>query len=281
VPSITLFHNVEEQFVSASVRNPALRFQMRRVADRNDRLAFAWSSVSIFLSDFDAGLMLRRSRQAVPGARLVRSGFFSPRPQVADPGPVPLPVGRDLLIACHLGVEQNIPGIVRFLERSWPLVRDGAGLDVGRLYIAGAHPAQRIVDAVRGQAGVSLVGNPSEQEMRRLLSSSVACVSTIDAGSGIKVRVSESLREGRPVIGTPHSFIGYESIDRRVLMEADAGELHGPIQRLLRRDDVAELCVLARREFDAKLSYDAGAVRMADLLSEVVSGTELAIAASR
>ena len=37
-------------------------------------------------------------------------------------------------------------------------------------------------------------------------------IATVFDGAGMKVKVAEALSYGLPVIGTPHSFIGYEEI---------------------------------------------------------------------
>lgn len=269
VPSITLFHNVEEQYVSASVRTPVLRQLRLRAADRNDRDAFECSAASIFLSDFDADTMLQRSRQRQPDARLVRNGYFSPKPHAGDPGPLPSPSGRDFIIACHLGVAQNISGILRFIDEDWrKCVADGR-LVGSKLIIAGASPSPAIVAACRSQPRIDLVSSPTDSAMRELMARSIACISTIDAGSGIKVRVAEALRLGRPVVGTAHSFIGYERIDPRVRIVAEIGAMHPRLADLATDPQVAGLCTLASAEFAAKLSYSHGASWVRELVSSL------------
>ncbi len=269
IPSITLFHNVEEQFVSASVRTPVLRQLMRWAADRNDRDAFAYSCASIFLSDLDADTMLQRTRQRQPDARLVRNGYFSPKPRAGDPGPLPGPTARDFLISCHLGVAQNVPGVLRFIDQDWRrCVADGR-LAGSRLIIAGSSPAPSIVAACRSQPRIELAPDPTDSVMRELMARSIACISTIDAGSGIKVRVAEALRLGRPVVGTAHSFIGYERIDPRVRIVAEIGAMHRQLALLAADPQVGGLCTLASDEFAGKLSYSHGASWVRELVSSL------------
>lgn len=269
VPSITLFHNVEERFVAASVRNPVMRQLMRRAAARSDRLSFECSAASIFLSGVDARLMRARAVQAVHGASIVEDGYFAPEELRGESGPLPAPTARDLVIACHLGVPQNVPGIVRFVRECWPRCLRMRALADARLVIAGASPAPEIVEATRGVDRLDLVANPDDAAQRSILARAVACVSTIDAGSGIKVRVAESLRAGRPAVGTAHSFIGYERIDRRTLLEADFEGMPGAIADVIAdpRPDVR--CELARREYEEKLSFAAGAARVARLIQGI------------
>ncbi len=269
IPSITLFHNVEERFVSASVRTPVLRQLMLRAADRNDRDAYEFSAASIFLSDLDADTMALRSRPRQPGARRVLNGYFSPKPIPGDPGSLPNPAGRDFIIACHLGVAQNIPGILRFIDQEWSKCVADSRLAGSRLIVAGASPSPSIVAACRSQPRIELVPSPTESVMRDLMGRSIACISAIDAGSGIKVRVAEALRLGRPVIGTTHSFIGYERIDPRVRIVAEIGSMHPRLADLATDPQVAGLCMLASAEFASKLSYSYGASWIRELVSSL------------
>lgn len=255
--------------MAASVRSPVLGPLMRRVADRNDRDAYAYSAGSIFLTEFDAGLMARRARQLHPGAWVIDDGFFAPQAHDADPGALPVPATRDFIVACHLGVPQNVPGVVRFIERDWSRVAVNERLGGSRLIVAGASPDPDIVAAARRFPRIDLVADPSEAAMRELTARAIACVSTIDSGSGIKVRVAEALRLGRPVIGTAHGFIGYERVDPRVRFMADVGAMHAVMADVAVHPDIAGLCRLARAEFDAKLSFDSGAARLAEMLARL------------
>jgi hypothetical protein len=257
VPSITLFHNVEERFVAASVRNPLMRQLMRRAAARSDRLSFECSIASIFLSGVDARLMHARAAQAIHGAQVVDGGYFAPEELPGESGPLSAPTAHDLVISCHLGVAQNVPGIL-------------PALAAARLVIAGASPVPAIAEAVRGVERLDLVANPDDASLRSILARAVASVSTIESGSGIKVRVAESLRTGRPVIGTAHSLIGYERIDRNVLLEADFEGMPGAIADVMGDPRPEARCDLARREYEEKLSFAAGAARVARLIGPIL-----------
>jgi glycosyltransferase involved in cell wall biosynthesis len=95
------------------------------------------------------------------------------------------------------------------------------------------------------------------------------CVSTIDAGSGIKVRVSEALRRGRPVVATPHSCVGYEAIDSQVLQVSEIEGMMDAIESVLSSGRPGDLERLSRSEFDAKLSFEAGSRMISDVLERV------------
>jgi glycosyltransferase involved in cell wall biosynthesis len=265
LPSITFFHNIEADFYSVSERNPILRRFFVRAADRNDRLAYEHSIASVFLTGADAQVMRTRATQAIPGAMVVDRGFFAPKPIASESGGLPPSPHAEILVSCSLGLAQNLPGLMAFLD-VWGRSANRRGLAGATVVLAGAAPPQGLCDRARALPRVRLVANPSDAEMESLFASCRVCISTIDAGSGIKVRVAEALRRGRPVIATPHSCIGYESIDRRVLRVAEVPAMAIELESMLSAAEPGALERLAREEFESKLSFRAGSGSIAAVL---------------
>jgi glycosyltransferase involved in cell wall biosynthesis len=268
VPSVTLFHNVEADFHAASEPGAIRRRLIVRAAAWNDRQAFEHSHASIFLTAADAEVMRQRAQQRIPGATVVECGFFSPIPVVADHSGLPPSDRRDVLLNCSLGLSQNVPGILSFLE-CWSRSAGRGGLVDATLVLAGSNPSQQLREQALRTTGVRLVADPSDQEMEQLFASCRVCVSTIDAGSGIKVRVSEALRRGRPVVATPHSCVGYEGIDSRVVRRVEIAGMIAEVEAVLATSDRGVLERLARHEFDEKLSFSAGSRMVGRLLDDV------------
>lgn len=267
VPSITLFHNVEERFWAYTEHNPLMRAMRCRTAAINDRLAFAHSAASILLSPDDAAIMRGQARQQVPGGVVLDDGYFAPRPAAGD-SVVPPPAGTaDLLVNCSLGLPQNQPGLEAFIRRCWARYACTSALAESRLVLAGANPSAHLMDLASRYPRIEVVANPSDGRMESLFARCFACVSTIDGGSGIKVRVAEALRRGRPVIATPHSCIGYERIDPRILRRASIDEMGTALAAIVADwRGGTDLASQARREFDRVLSFDAGALRVGELV---------------
>ena len=268
VPSITLFHNVEADFFAVSERESIKRRLLVRAADRNDRLAFRHSAASVFLTGVDAEVMRRRAVQEVRDAIIVERGFFAPSPLPQDPGALPPSTQPEILVNCSLGLPQNVPGLIEFLEQ-WRIAADRPGLSDATVVLAGSSPPQNLLALAASLPRVRVVASPSDEQMERLFASCRVCVSTIDAGSGIKVRVAEALRRGRPVVATPHSCIGYEDIDARVLRKVGIGSMMSCLAEVLSPASYGELERTARAEFQDKLSYDAGSAAFEAVLSKV------------
>jgi glycosyltransferase involved in cell wall biosynthesis len=268
VPCITLFHNVEAEYFGAS-ESGLMKALKVRAADLNDRLAFSFSAASVFLSQFDARLMRGRSVQLIPGASTVEEGFFSPRARQGDESlPSHPAAGAEVLLNCSLGLLQNRPGIMAFLE-SWQSLAHLPSMQQASLTLAGANPAPELIALAQSLPRVSVCANPSDAEMDSLFARCRVCVSTIDAGSGIKVRVAEALRRGRPVVATPHSCLGYERIDSRVLRCSRIRDMDRALEEVLEWPIPGELESIARHEFEHKLCFEVGRGWLGELLQRV------------
>ncbi|MBY5947415.1 glycosyltransferase [Photobacterium rosenbergii] len=78
-----------------------------------------------------------------------------------------------------------------------------------RVIVAGLS-ASKLDDNLKDH--IEVVCTPSEDEMRSLFENALFFISLVRFGSGMKTKVAEALKFGLPVIGTQHSFIGYEDI---------------------------------------------------------------------
>ncbi len=272
IPSITLFHNVEADFYAVSERDPIRRSLVVRAARWNDRLAFEHSAASIFLTGEDARVMRSRASQSVPGALLAEHGFFAPIPLPGEGCGLSASSTQEILVNCSLGLSQNVPGLMSFLDH-WQAAAQQGGLAAATVVLAGSSPSESLVARARQIPRVRVVANPSDSEMESLFASCRVCVSTIEAGSGIKVRVAEALRRGRPVVATPHSCIGYEAIDPRVVRRSAIETMMAQLAEVMAVSEPGSLERLARDEFERKLSFEAGSVSLARILERVEGGT--------
>lgn len=268
VRTITLFHNVEADFTAISERDPLRRMLVVRAARWNDRLAFEHSAASIFLTGQDARVMRSRAVQRVSGALLAERGFFAPIPAPGDGGGLPASSTQEILVSCSLGLAQNLPGLMSFLDQ-WRIASQRSDLSRATVVLAGSSPSGALIARARQIPRVRVVADPSDSEMEALFASCRVCVSTIEAGSGIKVRVAEALRRGRPVVATPHSCIGYEAIDPRVVRSATIETMMPHLAEVIAVREPGLLERLAREEFERHLSFGSGSAALACILDRV------------
>jgi glycosyltransferase involved in cell wall biosynthesis len=173
------------------------------------------------------------------------------------------------LIACSLGIEQNIGGIVRFINDAWPQCLKSERLRSAKLVLAGSSPAPMVQELAARMPTIELIPNPSAEDMGRVFSRARVCLSTIESGSGIKIRIAEALRHGKPVIATPHSAMGYERVDPRVVRVSTIPSMTSHIAEIYSHPDPSLLDRLARSEFEDKFSFESGAARLRALVQSI------------
>ncbi|MCE7597873.1 glycosyltransferase family protein [Vibrio fluvialis] len=84
--------------------------------------------------------------------------------------------------------------------------------------------AMKLNDFTKDYENIELISNPNDFEMRKIFEEALFFISMVKSGSGMKTKVAEALKYGLPVLGTEHSFIGYEDIfgeDVIMLMKDD------------------------------------------------------------
>ncbi|EEG8235852.1 glycosyltransferase [Salmonella enterica] len=69
-----------------------------------------------------------------------------------------------------------------------------------------------------GLKNISLVGRVSEDELYRLYSSCIACISPIVTGAGIKIKNLEAIKLGVPLIATKFSCVGINTSNENIFL---------------------------------------------------------------
>ncbi|MFN3233637.1 MAG: glycosyltransferase [Alphaproteobacteria bacterium] len=166
-----------------------------------------------------------------------------------------------VLIATTLALPENEEGVIEILDHAWPKISHNGQ---AHLDIAGSAPSAHLEARVQAAGNrVSLSGSPSTTAMEDLFSRASVTIASTRKGSGIKLRVADSLRRGLPVITTRHCAIGYDDVSTRVLRVYEtAGEAVRHLQDLMseNRDALAELAI---KEYDRLFSYDSGVNKIA------------------
>jgi glycosyltransferase involved in cell wall biosynthesis len=126
------------------------------------------------------------------------------------------------------------------------------------LIIAGRNPAPALAGLRRPEC--SVVGNPSQAEMNRLIDESNIFVCPTSAGGGVKYKVLDGLRRGIPVVAHQNSCEGYEdafSVAVRAYKDVETFcEQVGDLLRSLNSEQLRTQEI--RRCYAANYSFDSG-----------------------
>jgi len=111
----------------------------------------------------------------------------------------------NLLITGSLWYGPNYEGVIWFINNVWSKVRNYCNL-----YIAGSRPTDKLKEIVGNDSRINLIENP--EDMEPIFNLADVYISPIFSGAGMKVKNAEAMSYGLPIVGSEHSFIGYEEV---------------------------------------------------------------------
>lgn len=203
IPVITRFHNVErdvlmdqitkEKNVSFLLRLPHVLKMEKKAIEGSDGLVFLTENDLERYKTIYPDLMAKRVCKVIPLAVKSKNQIVLSEN-----------TKRVLLCTATLNYGPNKEGILWFVEKVWPQIPKSF-----KLIIAGCNPDSDFKKRVSLVPGIETVYNPSPELMESLFSRAAFSIAPIFWGSGMKVKVAESLAAGVIPIGTPQSFIGY------------------------------------------------------------------------
>lgn len=161
---------------------------------------------------------------------------------------------KSLLYIGTLSWEANIDGLVWFLESIWQHIKK-ANQDV-ELFIIGKNPDARIVNLVKDDLSVHLVG--FVENLEDYYSVSRVFISPLRFGSGIKVKVVNALYRGIPTVTTS---IGAEGLDvtheKEIMISDNENDFANAVARLLDDESVwSSISIHSRQLMKNKYTWD-------------------------
>lgn len=137
---------------------------------------------------------------------------------------------KRLLYVGTLSWEANVDGLLWFIDHVWPEIKANNPNLI--LDIAGGNPAQRLVDKVAQTQDIELLG--FVEDLEPLFQRSRVFIAPLTFGSGIKVKVLNSMCRGLPISTTS---VGAEGIDAdhftHLCIDDKASDMVRSIDRLL------------------------------------------------
>lgn len=194
---VTLHHNYEPDYFRYENVGAVLRMAFARHVRRLEKISFLESDLNLFLSDDDR--IQFESSYGRSNARHFVTGVFEETPS-APPSHDAQP--NTLIITGSLNNRQNLDGIKHFISHLYPLLPTDF-----HVTIAGQSPLPEIVSLCAGKENVTLVSSPSD--IGALVNEAAVFLCPTKVGSGIKIRITDGLKKGLPVIAHRVSARGY------------------------------------------------------------------------
>jgi polysaccharide biosynthesis protein PslH len=211
VPVLTFYHNIEARFFWDAVRaSPSVRAVGVVIANAwAERLATRWSDRRIMLNDRDSKLLARHFGRS--GTDILPMAL--PDRYEASATQRPRPLSQPYALFVGGSFYANVEGMMWYAREIAPnapltTVVVGRGMEEHR-------------ERLEQYGGVKVVG-PAD-DLGPWYAHAHVVVAPILSGSGMKTKTAEALMHGKPIIGTPEAFTGYEIGWTDRLVECETG----------------------------------------------------------
>jgi glycosyltransferase involved in cell wall biosynthesis len=202
---ITIHHNVERDYLRDNSREKPLlyRFPFLHFSKKAERECLRYSDISLTVTEHDAKVF----RSWYRGLHVYSWGIF-------EHYDTQLPVfeakeaNHTFVITGSLYFRQSLKPIIDFVRHYWPLVLQL--YPDAKLIIAGRNPAKKLLKAGSKTTGVTVIPNPDK--IVHVVCQADYYVCPIYAGSGLKLRLFDGLRQGLPVLCHEVAANGYEEV---------------------------------------------------------------------
>ncbi|NDV57788.1 glycosyltransferase [Bacteroides sp. 519] len=203
--SIVIHHNFEQQYTIDNTSSYFKRLLLLPHVRNCERKAYLNCTHNIFLTEEDR--LEFNLTYGETKSQTACIGIFDIKLQSSDYLKL-YNKKNTIVITGSLDNIQNTDGIEYFIKELYPLI--STDIDI---IIAGKNPNQTIKNAVSGLNNVMLIANP--QNMNEIIHMGTIFVCPTRLGSGIKIRVSDALRNGLPVIAHSVSARGYSNFIKK------------------------------------------------------------------
>lgn len=199
--SIVIHHNHEPQYFRDNTRSMLNKNLFLRHVKSTEKKAYLNCSYSIFLTQSDEDLFRKIYGDSL--GKTASIGIFD----IKESTPVYLMPSEHKIVPVITGSLNNIQntdGILYFIHYLYPLIANRC-----EVIIAGKNPTRPILEAVKQYSNIRLIPNP--KNMSDIISQGNIFICPTRLGGGIKVRISDGLRNGLPVIAHSISARGYDN----------------------------------------------------------------------
>jgi glycosyltransferase involved in cell wall biosynthesis len=216
-PVVLFEHNVEHMIWKrlhdterSGLRRLLLALEWRKVR-RCESQACAEATLTLSVSDVDR----RCLAAAASGARIetiptgVDTQFFRPWPAAERP--------RHLVFSGSMDWYPNEDGILDFLDRAWPQVREGA--PDATLTVVGRNPRKHLRRAAATAGGVTVTG--TVDDIRPFVAPAALYVAPLRVGGGTRLKLFEALAMGKAVVATRLAAEGLPTVPGQHYIAAD------------------------------------------------------------
>lgn len=204
---IVRIHNVEQDYFKNLYRNnrSILGFIKKELIKFKEKKVLKYASIILTLTNNDSKRLKQLyndeiSNKIIKVVPICVSNYIDEtnRKKVSDIHNNKL----TLLTTGSLWYGPNSDGIIWFINNVLENIKNV------NLIIAGSNPNKELMKLTEKFSNIELIADP--EDISKYFIESDLYIAPIFYGAGMKVKIAEALSYGLPIVGTEHSFIGYE-----------------------------------------------------------------------
>lgn len=259
---ITIHHNVERHYQHDNRKEYSILFRFPYIyfAQKAERACLLNSDLNLTLTHADAATF--RSWFQHKDLHLHCWGTFEYR-HIEERIFTPKQKNQTFVITGALYFIQSLWPIMEFIKRYWPVLQ--AICPSARLIVAGRNPSQQLQAMCISQKNISIIANP--KDMKSIVCQANYYICPINAGSGLKLRIMDGLRQGLPILCHDISTAGYEQImdDGCMFAYHDEETFASSLQKILSLEIPKEKVY---QSFKDCFSFETGIKRLKKILEQ-------------
>lgn len=260
---VTIHHNVERDYLNfnGNERPVLYRYPYNYFAKKAERECLEYSDINITLTESDAQTF--RSWYPEKDIHAVSLGICDFK---GIPNKIFYPTERHnkFVITGSLNFIQSLQPIKEFIASYYTILQEECP-DHG-LVIAGRNPSEELIDICAQHSNITIIPNPSK--MSEVIADADYYICPINAGSGMKLRLTDGLKEGLPIICHEVSTAGYEPLVKSgvIFSYSDKDSFRESLQEML-HSTLTKECIYT--QYQELFSVETKARQLAKILHTI------------
>jgi len=257
--AVTLHHNFEQDYFKYEKGGRIFHLLFKHHIKCLEKHAYLNSDINLFLTEEDA-TQFQHAYGNTPSSCVI-SGMFETSGTHVNETPTQK-TQKTIVIPGSLNNLQNLDGLKHFFSYLYPLIP----LDY-KIIVTGQKPSNEIKALCNGKSNVELIANPSD--IINVISRGELAICPTRGGSGMKIRLTEPLKLGIPIIAHATSGRGYQPFinEGAILTYRTPQEFIQAFSRLQKA--IANKTITPshiRRLYTSVFSHECGINRLKDVL---------------
>lgn len=204
---ITIHHNVEKYYLADNEPSIIYRYPYDHFCKKAEIDALLNSNINLTLTEKDAETF--KSWYPSKNLHLHNIGICEYRQLTEPQYNNDITETNTFIITGSLCFKQSLLPIMDFLSNYYPLLKEEC--PTAKLIIAGRNPSEELKQKCAEDSSIELIANP--EDMNEVVQRANYYICPINAGSGIKLRILDGLKQGLPVMAHEVASRGYDYVE--------------------------------------------------------------------